>query len=472
MLVQFVLFKLAYPFPDFFSDSYSYIGAARDHLDVNIWPIGYSKFLALFHWFTASATALVAFQYFSFVFAALYFFRTTVSLYSPGRNTRIILRFFLFFNPLFLYLANCIASDMLFLTMSLAWLAQLLQTLHRPRLYQPFLQAFLLLSLFAFRYNAMIYPLVTAVVYIFSSQKVWIKLLGILAGPALILPFIVFSSLAAKRLVGVAQFPPIFGGWQWANNALYIREYVYVDTTKLPTQETMELDRMAMAFFRAAPADRRDLTSYTANFFIRENGAPLKQYFIKHRGKNEDIVADWGKAGTVFDQYGKYIIRRNPLAFARYFMLLNAWDYFIPPLEKFEVYNTGQDRIRSTGQIWFQYSSPNVWAISKTLQGTLLVWAPILFLVLNLYFAGALSMLLWRKRWRDTSSLFQQTQLVTTCFLSLNFFFSIFTTMIVLRYELFAMIVLLTFAMLTSDQLESIAKSTSHTSLPGNSLST
>src|ERR1700761_9378405 len=52
MSVGFFIFKLCYPFPDFFSDSYSYIYAAEHHLDVNIWPIGYSWFLSLNSWFT------------------------------------------------------------------------------------------------------------------------------------------------------------------------------------------------------------------------------------------------------------------------------------------------------------------------------------------------------------------------------------------------------------------------------------
>src|SRR6266567_1792206 len=62
MVCQFIVFKLLYPFPDFFSDSYSYLFAAYAHLDTNIWPIGYSKFLSLFHYFTHSAIALNFFQ--------------------------------------------------------------------------------------------------------------------------------------------------------------------------------------------------------------------------------------------------------------------------------------------------------------------------------------------------------------------------------------------------------------------------
>ena len=73
VIVEFIIFKMLYPFPDFFSDSYSYLFAAYAHLDANIWPIGYSKFLLVFHWFTHSAIALNFFQYIFMEVAALYF---------------------------------------------------------------------------------------------------------------------------------------------------------------------------------------------------------------------------------------------------------------------------------------------------------------------------------------------------------------------------------------------------------------
>src|ERR1700710_2822187 len=72
-IFQFVVFKLAYPFADFISDSYKYIFAAYAHLNVGIWPIGYSEFLSLFHQVTWSDTALTAFQYFLMQLSALYF---------------------------------------------------------------------------------------------------------------------------------------------------------------------------------------------------------------------------------------------------------------------------------------------------------------------------------------------------------------------------------------------------------------
>src|SRR5882757_2231359 len=88
-VLQFIIFKILYPFPDFFSDSYSYIYAAQANLDVSIWPIGYSKFLAAFHMLTHSDTALIAFQYFFYELSALYFFFSLLYFYKPVKANEI-----------------------------------------------------------------------------------------------------------------------------------------------------------------------------------------------------------------------------------------------------------------------------------------------------------------------------------------------------------------------------------------------
>jgi hypothetical protein len=456
MLAQFIIFKLMYPFPDFFSDSYSYIFAAYAHLDVNIWPTGYSRFLSLFHFFSHSGLALVGFQYLVFALSGLYFYHTLIYFYHTGKNTRIFLCLFLFFNPLFLYVANYVTSDILFISMSLLWLTQLIWILQRPKLYQVFVQAILMFVMFTFRYNAMIYPLIAAGVFLLSKQRTWVKVVGIVSGPLLIVPFIIWASLAAKKMTGTAQFPPILGGWQWGNNALYMREFVEEDSTKFPTPETAELDRIARQFFRTVPPQYRDLPAEVANFFFRHPEAPLKQYMSRHfhpKDGIEDVVA-WGKCAVVFDQYGKYVIRRHPLAFAQHYLLVNTKNYFLPPLEKLEIYNLGLDEMWPMGQYWFHYPSPKVVSVSKTLQGTLLALFPMFFLVVNLYFGIGLILFIRKSGFRSFSREWRYTLLVISVFLALNCAFSIFANIIVIRYQILPMIVFLAFAMLLTDHLE------------------
>jgi 4-amino-4-deoxy-L-arabinose transferase-like glycosyltransferase len=464
MAVQFIVFKLCYPFPDFFSDSYSYIEAAFYRWDVNIWPIGYSRFLLYFHHLTTSGYALVAFQYAVWSLSALYFYLTIVFFYHTGRNTRIFLCLFLFFNPLFLYLANYVTSDMLFVSMSTVWLTQLIWLLRRPRAYMLFTQALLMFIMFTFRYNAMIYPLIAGVVILLSKQRLWLKSLGILAGPALILPFILWSSHAAKLMTGTAQFPPILGGWQWGNNALYMRGFIEEDSTVFPTPQTTELDGIARRYFSQPDRPQDLLFSEVANFFIRHWEAPLKVYMGRHyhpKTDSEDVAA-WGRSAVVFDQYGKFLIKRHPLAYLRYYLLVNSKNYFIPPLEKLEVYNLGGDEMWQPGQYWFHYPSPKVWSISKGLQGIVLGLFPIFFLILNFYYAVGLYLFIRRGGLRRISRNFVHPILIISGFLALNAAFSIFANIIVIRYEIFPMIVFLTFAMLLTDYGEILLPKTTN----------
>ena len=456
VVAQFVIFKLLYPFPDFFSDSYSYIFAAYAHLDANIWPIGYSKFLMIFHALTHSAIALNFFQYIFLEISALYFYHTLVYFYPTGKNTRTVLCLFLFFNPLNLYLANYVTSDAIFIGLSLIWLSQLIWIIHRPALYQVFVQALLFIIAFTFRYNAMYYPILSGAAFFMSRQNLSWKICGSMLAPLLMIWFIFFSRDATLKMTGTAQFPPILGGWQWGNNALYMREYITEDSTKFPTKETAELDQIARSYFRTTPPQYRELSSYVANFFLRQPEAPLKQYYSTHfqsKTVKEDVIA-WGKCAPVFGEYGRFLIKRHPLAFARHFLLLNTKNYFIPPLEKLEIYNLGQDEMWPIGSFWFDFPSLKIKSISKTLQGYLLLLYPGLFMILNLYFLWSIIQFLRRKGYKFADQHFSFTIALISSFLFFNFCFSVFANIIVIRYQVFPMIVCLAFSMLLTDSLQ------------------
>lgn len=456
MSAGFFLFKLCYPFPDFFSDSYSYIYAAKAHLDVNIWPIGYSRFLSWNSWFTHSPAALIWFQFLFFGASFLYLYHTIAYFYTTGTVTRGILFVFVLLNPLYYYLANYVTTDCLFAGMSMIWLSQMIWILNRPRLYQVFLQAFLMFVMFTFRYNAMVYPLIAALVFIVSRQPLWTKVLGIVSGPILIIPFVIWTSQAAKKMTGTAQFPPIIGGWQWANNALYIRPFVYIDTNSFPSPATAELDRMARKFYQSLPLDQRDIPYKWEAFFIVHPAAPLKQYKARHyqpKDQTESVTA-WGKVAPVFNEYGHFIVRQHPMAFVRYYVLPNIGNYFVPFMGKFTVHNMGGDSLWPGGQEWFRYASPRIWSISKDGQNDLLIIFPYIFLFLNIYFALGLLHFLRRGGIRKSDRVFNLTLLTVTTFVLLNFAFSVTANSVTLRYEVFPMIVLLAISMLMTDWLE------------------
>jgi hypothetical protein len=448
LAIQFVCFKFFYPFPDFFGDSYNYIDAAINNLDVNIWPIGYSIFLQIFHWISNSAVSLILVQYFLLEAAYFYLYQTIVRFFPTGRSTRIFILIFFFLNPINLYVSNYVSSDVLFLTLSLIWLTELLWINFRPSYYHTITLSVAFFIAFTIRYNAMYYPLIATVGFLISKQPPLQRIIGILLGPLLIIPFIIFSSNAAKQLSGVAQFPPIYGGWQWANNALYFREYIQEDSNVFPTPQTAELDQIARNYFRTVPLEYRDLAPYVGNFFIQQRKAPLRQYQLKHFKSSEAIEA-WAKAAPTFKEYGLWLIKRHPLAFAHYYLLLNCKNYFLPPLEKLEVYNLNQPEIDPLAAIWFGlYSTKITYIFPRTFQGTFLFFCPYLFVFLNFYFCWSLFFFIKQKGFRRSPRSFATTVALITLLLLTNFGFSVFANIVAFRYQLFPMAVLLTFALI------------------------
>lgn len=456
VILQFIIFKYLYPFADFFSDSYSYIFGASAHLSINIWPIGYSKFLGAFHEFTHSDTIIVGVQYFLLELSSLYFFFTILYFYAPGRVTRNILFAFLFFDPLFLYISNYINSDPLFAALSLLWLTELLWIIHRPKVFRIFTHAVLLYLCFTVRNNAYYYPIVSLLAFALSRESIKFKLAGIGFPLLFIGLFVIHTRDIAEEMTGTKQFS-LFTGWQLANNALYMRGHIQVDSTKLPSADSRELDRLSRNFYTRVPDDFDSyLSEYGANFFIRESKAPLKQYYSQHdNSKTElDEVANWGKSSVAFGEYGEWLIRHYPLSFARHFMLVNTKNYFFPPLEKLEIYNLGDDEVGDVAEDWFDYKTPEVSSISKTIQGKILAPFPYFFFFLNVFLLGSLIWLYAKRKSLHLDRQLCATFWVSTTLLAANFCFCVFATIIVMRYQFFPMLVTLTFPLLLVEILE------------------
>ncbi|MFT3824344.1 MAG: hypothetical protein QM731_10510 [Chitinophagaceae bacterium] len=442
MIVEFIIFKLCYPYPDFFSDSYSYLFAADNKLDINIWPIGYSKFIASFHAISFHDTALIGFQYFLFGISALYFYFSILYFFEVTDNSKLALYVFLFFNPLFLYVCNYVNSDPLFIALSMIWMTQLIWIIYSPMMYQVFTHGIILFLCFTVRNNAYYYPVITAITLLLSQHRRYIKLIGIAFPVLLIFIFVQRTREAAYELTGSKTFS-LFTGWQLANNALYIYDHIQVNPAELPSASARELDTLAKNFYKKVPADFNDqLSTYVGNFFIRQPEAPLKQYLVKHYRDTTKLgsVINWGQGSADFDEYGSWILKKNPVTYARYFMLMNSKNYFLPPLEKLEVYNLGRKVVAPIAAKWFHYPGTNIESVSPTAQGYILMGFPFFTLVIN---AALLLFLLWfliTRRYRKMSKEFNRTLLILTLFQAANFAFSVAATIIVFRYQVFPLI--------------------------------
>jgi len=447
-IIQFIIFKILYPFPDFISDSYSYIATNIYHMDVNLWPIGYSKFLLLVHAVSHSDTFLVAVQYFLLEASLAYFFYTILYLYGPAKNTTVILFIFLFFNPLFLYLSNCVLSDALFSALSIVFLSQFLWMLHRPTTGQVLLQGIIIGLAFTIRYAAIYYPLVAIAGFLLSQQRLAVKIWGILLGIILMMPFYYYTQQKTREVTGTAEFS-VFGGWQIANNALYMYDHINVDSNKLPP-ETRALDRLSKQFFLKVPPKPGELAALPGTYFIKVPWAILKPYMAAHYTYTDPPgqFRAWGMVSPIYNKYGTYLITHYPYAFAQYYLWLNTKNYFLPHLEKFGNYNLAINTIPAHVQDWFDYITPNINSISATFQGKLFYIYPILFMVLNTYFIAYMIWIFLTGGFKRLSQNFRPTVQFISIFLLLNFGFSVFATPVVLRYQVVPMTILFVFSLL------------------------
>jgi len=457
-IVQLIIFKSLYPFPDFISDSWSYIATNVYNMDVNLWPIGYSKFLWFVHLISNRDTFLIAVQYFLLQAGLMYFFFSISYLYQPSGRTKLILFIFLLFNPMTLYLSNCVLSDALFATLTIILIVQFLWMLHRPNIQQVALQGIIIGLAFTIRYTAIYYPLFVLAGMLLSRHRPIIKISGILLGVILIVPFVLYTKQKTKEVTGTAEFS-VFGGWQIANNALYMYNHIIVDTNKLPP-ETRALDKFSKQFFKNTPPKEEELQQLPGTYFIKVPWAILKPY-MAYRYTYDDPPGQfkaWGKVSPIYNQYGSYLIRHFPVAFAKYYLWLNTKNYFLPHLEKFETYNLTINTVPSHVQDWFGYTTPDVYAVSVTFQGKLFYAYPILFMLLNIFYGFCILSLLLTGKFNKLSLYFKSTLILVSTYLLVNFGFSVFATPVVIRYQIVPIIILFTFSLLLIDNLDQKTK--------------
>jgi hypothetical protein len=460
VILQIIIFKQLYPFADFFSDSYSYIYAAATHMDANIWPIGYSKFIAMFHKITYSDTALVTCQYLFVEVTALYFFFTIRYFYQPVSPISTIIFIFLFFNPLYLYLSNYISSDAIFLALSILWITELIWLIHRSKPYHIYTLTAIVTIAFTLRYNAIYYPVITAIAFILLKQPIKFKAIGIVLPCLLIGIFIVFTSNKTKELTGTKQFS-VFSGWQLANNALYMYPHLTLDQYSPPT-ECLAFDETVKHYFKIVPEELKYPSPRNGAFYIKFLKAPLKDYLLTHYDIDKDTtggIGAWGAVSPIYAAYGKFLIIHYPIAFIQYFLLPNTLNYGLPPLEKLEIYNVGDDQVQEIALLWFHYPTTYLKVISKTAQGRVLFLFPAFFLAVNVFFVVCFFGILQRGRKNIPKGVRYDLIMVSSLFI-INAAFSILASPIVFRYQIFPMIVYFVFSMLVTGKADSFEKKT------------
>jgi len=453
IIIQFVIFKLCYPFADYFNDSFTYINAAAHHHKMSVRPIGYSRFLEGVHWVTTSDTVITFIQYFTVQAGTLFLFFTLRYFFPLRKTISRILFVILLFNPVVLYISNYISSDALFVGLCLIWFTLLIWIINRPRWMQLLPLAGLLFIIFTLRYAALYLPAIALLALLFSRRNLLFKLAGTVLT---VLPL----SLEVQRIkqitqkeTGTAVFSA-FGSWMAINNALHMYPYIEVAEKDLPSTECMVLNKIVKQFFDTLPVAKRPYPHVRVDYLWAGN-SPMKTYMhlLQKQRNIDDYFSGWHAVAPVFSQYSNHLEMKHPGAFARYFLWPNTKEYCLPPLESLVSYNEERDIVDSTAIKWFKYKSNRVGCFNKTIQGTLLLPVPYWFLLVNIIFCGALAVVLVKAKRYALPPALLRTLLLAGGFWIVNFCFSIYAAPVVFRFELFPAIVYTAFSLLLIDCL-------------------
>ncbi|OQP66363.1 hypothetical protein A3860_12745 [Niastella vici] len=462
IIIQFVIFKLCYPFADFFADSYTYINAAAHHHNISFRPIGYSRFLEGIHWVTTSDTSLTFIQYFIIQAGALTLFFTIRYFYPLRKVISNIMFIVLVFNPANLYISNYICSDAVYIGLCLIWFSLLLWIINRPAWIQLILLSGLMFLIFTLRFAAIFLPAIALFALLLSNRNLLFKLTGTVL---MVLPISLtvqyIKNITAKE-TGIPIFSA-FGSWMSMNNALHMYPYIKVQDADLPSTDCKELNRIVKQYFNSHAANK-PYPTLTFDYLWALN-SPLKEYqrSVQASKKISNYFCAWHAVAPVFSQYSNSLSLQHPAVFAHYYLWPNIKWYCLPPLESFIIYNVGNDTVDSVAIKWFRYKGERVTCINKTIQATILQPQPYWFLLVNIICCGALAVVLVKAKRYALPPALLRTLLLAGGFWIVNFCFSIYAAPIVFRFELFPAIVFTAFSLLLIDRL--LKKNTHHSAL-------
>jgi hypothetical protein len=463
IVIQFSIFKYFYPYASYIhGDSFSYLNTAYYNLDINTYMVGYSRFIRLFSVFTNSDTALVSFQYLFIQSSAIFLLFTLFYFYRIRSVIQIVLLCFIVFNPLFWHLGNLISSDCFFASLSLVWFALLLWIINRPSVPTIIWHALVLFLAFTVRYNALIYPFISAGVFSLSKLSIRQKVMGIGTGSLLCLLFVFYTSYKYKQLTGYWQYSP-FSGWQMANNAMYAYRYVdSVDRKPVP-KKFQELDNMIREFFDSTRDTKKypTETAMASTFYMWSPGMPLFKYRNKLFAKDSTAkeLKKWASMGPFYKEYGVLIIKKYPWHYLRYFTWPNANKYYAPPVEFMESFNSGKDWVPRVAKNWFGYKSTKLKTRTKNLEVHVLDFYPILSGIINVVMLLGLISFASLKGFADKNPLRYAIMLGGTIWL-LNAGFTIVASSAALRFQSFPIILTTTFTVILIDWIWIMASAT------------
>lgn len=435
-ILLFVLLKILYPHAIIAVDSYSYVRAAIQNSGIYTFPIGYSKVLAFFHLFTQSDWPVVCFQFLFLEGAILYFYFTVTHFLRPGKWISGVILGCLLVNPFVICISNYIMSDSIFTALTVIWFTVSLWYINKPRAILVYIMVLLVPLLFTIRYYAIFYPIITIPIILFSRIGWSVKLRGLVLGCLLFWGFTRYTGTQYEKLIGKREFSP-FSGWQMASNAIVMYSHM---KDRIPDVLPPEIQPLHYVVSRQVDSILAAPSPPDKNFYMWDKASPLRMYmeqqFRDHPGAVE--FYKWASMGSLYGEYGTYLIRKHPIAYMRYYVLQGIEWFAMPEVDFHSVFLAGGFAIDEDMKGWFGYRSK--WLPCSRSKIFALWYFPIIVLVLNLLMIAGTIGYFVLGRYKTVNPAFNKSVLLAAAYWVINFLFIIILAPMVLRYAIPIMI--------------------------------
>ena len=452
-VISFAWLKVFYPYPNFMPpDSNSYIEAAFDNEFINLWAIGYSKFVRLVSSFSNSHFLLVFLQYLLVQLSLLYFLFSIRYFFLPGRWTFRGLLAICILNPLLVHISNFVSSDALFIALSFVWLTQLLWIIYLPTTKLLPWHAVIILLAFMVRFAALYYPFISIAVISLSSANRKIKLLSVSLIILLLASFIGRSAYEYKVKTNTIQYSA-FAGWQMASNALYGYAFAKpISADKVPEKfrELHLLVNRHMDILRKYPPFFRP-DKEVAVYYLWDLESPLRTYMEQKFAKKKatEYFIQWSSMAPLYASYGKFLIKEYPAEFIKHYVWPNFIKYYTPPTKFMGAYNLEKDTVEQVVVNWFGWKNNKLPSNFKDKHITITEAFPIMFAAINIVFALCCLSIALLGSFKTFSRVYKNIFRTVIAVWLTNMMFSIAAAPIELRYQIFPMIFITAFSWLT-----------------------
>lgn len=323
-LLLYLVLGWAYPTAHITTDSGDYVYCAINNTFGGFRPMGYSWFLRFVHFFSEKLAVTIAAQFLLHIIATGYFLFTVRRFFPPAKIWLYrVFALLVFLNIPAISMTTWLLSDSINASFLLFSVAFFLRLLEKPGQWQVlifWLAALFFLCKVRYASLACIPAFMLALIIVFRfREKTWIHLTGLCAVSVLVW----FHNVSENEKEFGEKTFSAFGGWVKANNASSMLPHIQAGANDWEDPET----KQAFGFIRKFDDSCFSEEKILRTDFMWNPRGPGKSYFILMRKLNgpqgESYAKTWVHTGCIYDQYASQLIRKNPGAYARYFLWPN-----------------------------------------------------------------------------------------------------------------------------------------------------